>query len=76
MVVTTHDNGMWGVIVWSGDVDGHAALLTSSRLGVNLWVYKFKKKGWFNSDNGHWDNVATYKDKAEAFKKLKVAGKD
>ena len=72
MIITTHRNGMWGVIVWSGDVDGHAALITSSRLATRLWVFKYIKGGWFKSDTSYWDNVKSFKSKKEAFDALGV----
>lgn len=72
MIVTTHNNGMWGVIVWSGDVDGQAALITSSRLATRLWVFKYIKGGWFKSDTSYWDNSKTFKSKGEAFAFLNI----
>lgn len=72
MVITEHKNGMWGVIIWSGDVDGHAALITSSRLGVTLWVFRYVKGGWFTSEKSYWEKLKKFKDKETAFETLGI----
>lgn len=74
MVVTTHDNSMWGVISWCGDVDGKAAVVTSSRRGAMLWVFEYIKGGWFKSDKSYWNLVKEYKGKEDAFKDLGING--
>ena len=73
MKITTHDNDMWGVVSWCGDVDGKAAVVTTSRLGASLWVFEYQKGGWFKSDKSYWNRVKRFKSKEEAFEKLNIA---
>lgn len=72
MKITTHGNNMWGMVVWCGDVDGQAAILTATRLGAYLWVFKYQKGGWFKSDKSYWEKVKTFEDKAQAIEELKI----
>ena len=75
MTVTTHGNDMWGVVVWSGDIDGNAALITSTRLGCYLWVFQTKKGGFFSSAKCWWEKRGRYKDKEFAFASLGIKEK-
>jgi len=72
MVVTTHDNDMWGMVSWCGDVDGKAALITTSKVGATLWIFEYKKGGWFKSDKSYWNKAKEYPNKEAAYKDLKI----